>query len=440
MARRKSMDKGIVYILIAIFCLVIFFIGFNILKSSGHGAKDIDYNEYEVINVFSENQDIKVNTTNNFLENHDDSDIISDNFFLRTILESHSYMKQFYELQNGNINDLKFLFDKTYQIINPKSYIKSHLPAIFNLVDEVSSNEYQLTQGNLDIIDNDKEIEVCNQISTPLLDELKDASEISSDDKSSVQIMEDIIFVDPYEESNSDSQITKQTGLDFTRISEVVEIPKAFAINKNKPYILIYHTHTTESYLPITEDNYHSTKREYSVLKIGDIISEQLIKKGHNVKHVNTYHDLPSYGESYYRSLSTIKDELSQQNNIKVLIDIHRDGIPSNASYINKAKSESKVNINGKEVATFKFVIGPENANKEELIKFAKYIKIVSDQMYPGLCKAIIIKPYGRYNQFLSNYSTLLEIGSNLNTIDEAKESAVLIAQVLDESIKRLIK
>ena len=38
-----------------------------------------------------------------------------------------------------------------------------------------------------------------------------------------------------------------------------------------------------------------------------------------------------------------------------------------------------------------------------------------------------MIKPVGKYNQFLSDYSALIEVGSNLNTMEEAKETARII-------------
>ena len=94
--------------------------------------------------------------------------------------------------------------------------------------------------------------------------------------------------------------------------------------------------------------------------------------------------------------------------------------------------------IDGKDVATFSIVIGPDSPNVDEVLKFAKYIKSVSDTLYPGLCKGIIIKPSGKFNQFVSNYYALIEIGSNLNTIEEAQESAKLVGKILSVVIDKV--
>jgi stage II sporulation protein P len=130
---------------------------------------------------------------------------------------------------------------------------------------------------------------------------------------------------------------------------------------------------------------------------------------------------------------------LKEEPNLKVVFDVHRDGVSEDASYIDKAKSEAKVKVNGEDVATFSLVIGPDSPNVKEVTEFAKYIKNVSDKMYPGLCKGIIIKPTGRFNQFVTNYYALIEVGSNLNTIDEAKASSKLIAKIIGVVMSNII-
>ena len=103
-----------------------------------------------------------------------------------------------------------------------------------------------------------------------------------------------------------------------------------------------------------------------------------------------------------------------------------------------KLRDSAKIKVNGKDVAKFFFVVGPDNPNKEELLKFTRYIRDEANKMYPGICTGITIKPYGKYNQYLTDYSALIEVGSNLNTMDEAKESSKLIAEILDKVINDL--
>lgn len=223
---------------------------------------------------------------------------------------------------------------------------------------------------------------------------------------------------------------------DSDGVNMVENIPEPFMINRmkvdeEKPYILLYHTHATESYIPARENNFHVSDKRYNVLGLGEVIATVLEAGGHRVDHVHTYHDLPSYNKSYSRSLNTINKKRDESNNLKILLDIHRDGINEDSPNLSTVRNKSKIDIDGKEVATFSLVVGPDSDNKDQVLSFAKYIKAVSDTLYPGLCTGILIKPTGKYNQYLSDYSALVEIGYNINTIEEASESAKLIGEIL---------
>ena len=113
------------------------------------------------------------------------------------------------------------------------------------------------------------------------------------------------------------------------------------------------------------------------------------------------------------------------------MLDIHRDAVLDTNPNIESIKAKSKIDIGGKSVATFSLVVGPDSPNKEQVLSFAKYVKAVSDALYPGLCKGITIKPAGKYNQHLSDYSALIEVGYHINTLEEANEGAKLVGEVL---------
>lgn len=232
---------------------------------------------------------------------------------------------------------------------------------------------------------------------------------------------------------------------DSDGFQSIENIPEPLMISKikidnDKPYILMYHTHATESYLLSKEDNYRNPDKKYNVMGIGSIISTVLEANGHKVDHVETYHDLPSYNQSYSRSLNTINKKREESSNLKILLDIHRDAVVENTSNIENIKAKSKIDINGKSVATFSLVVGPDSANKEAVLSFAKYIKAVSDVLYPKLCTGILIKPKGRYNQYLSDYSALIEVGYNFNTMEEANEGAKLVGEILTIVINSIIE
>ncbi|WP_416197736.1 MAG: Stage II sporulation protein P [Sporanaerobacter sp.] len=387
------------YVLFALFCVFIFFLGSTVVMKYFKDDLNPISDYEESVEVFSFEKPERI----------DKSEIL-----LKIISVSNSSMSAFlkgereidtglYELIRKNLSDA----------LNIDIYIKAQFPALFTLID--AKNSIQIPKG--------KDIEV------------------SKDDNLDVQQLEDLIFVEDLMESE-EGEFLKENEIKSENINlegiPVAQNIKKLEVNKEKPYVLIYHTHGTEAYLPVVENTCHTIEKKYNVLTIGDIISESLENAGHGVLHVTTYHDSPSYNGSYTRSLNTIKNVMGNDSNLKVVFDIHRDGIPENASYKSKAVKQSKIVIDEKDVATFSIVIGPDSPNVDEVLKFAKYIKVVSDTLYPGLCKGIIIKPSGKFNQFVSDYYALIEIGSNFNTIEEAQESAKLVGKILSVVIDKL--
>jgi stage II sporulation protein P len=255
-------------------------------------------------------------------------------------------------------------------------------------------------------------------------------------------IVEDFIIIDRLEEYEDLIIINDSEGnISVENIPKPLNL-KPLKIQKDKPYILLYHTHGTEAYMLGESTQHHTTDRRHNVTTIGERMAQVLEEKGHKVEHVTTYHDIPSYNKSYSRSLNTVTQKLEQNSNLKILLDIHRDGYDSEDPMVIKNMkqllSKTKVQINGKDAATFYFVIGPDSPNKDEVLNFAKYFKAVSDAIYPDLCTGILLKPTGKYNQFLSDYSALIELGSNLNTMDEAMETAKLVAEILSLVIENI--
>lgn len=102
---------------------------------------------------------------------------------------------------------------------------------------------------------------------------------------------------------------------------------------KNNKDLIIFHTHTCESYTKtqdseyIETGNYRTTDLEKSVVRVGGELSNNLAAKGYNVIHDKTYHDYPAYTGSYSRSLSTVKNLLSVYNTVDAVFDIHRDAL-----------------------------------------------------------------------------------------------------------------
>jgi len=221
---------------------------------------------------------------------------------------------------------------------------------------------------------------------------------------------------------------------------EAVGMPGRVAIDNKSPLILIYHTHSTESYMPNTAGNYHTLSEKYNVISVGNVLAKELQDKyKYRVVHDKTKHDKESYAYSYANSLVTVKNNISKYKSLKIVLDLHRDAFDVKNEAAKKAKkAEYTAAINNKNAARIMLVIAKGNPNYAELEKFAVYIKKKMDRLYPGLFLKIDVKSRGKYNQYFSNHSMLVEVGCMLNTTEEAQYSGELFARVLGEVLNDL--
>lgn len=207
-------------------------------------------------------------------------------------------------------------------------------------------------------------------------------------------------------------------------------------LNINKNNILIFHTHTCESYTPTEQYNYQQTGNfrttdlNFSVARVGDELANYLMGYGFNVVHDKTYHDYPAYTGSYTRSKATVEGIL-QSNPTDIIIDLHRDAIGSKSNY------DPSVKIGDDVAAQLMFVIGTNGGglyhpNWQTNLKFAIELQQKANEMYPGLFKTMIVRN-SRYNQHLGKAATIIEVGSTGNTLEQCMNSMKYLSKVLDE-------
>ncbi len=114
-------------------------------------------------------------------------------------------------------------------------------------------------------------------------------------------------------------------------------------VTKENPRILLYHSHAGETYSDSSEGNYHSkTNKEKSVLSVGNLITEELDKRGWGVVHNTTYNDYPEFNKSYQKSLETIQSMINKYKTIDIAVDLHRDGRTLIDTNTNKVIPEAK--------------------------------------------------------------------------------------------------
>ena len=239
-------------------------------------------------------------------------------------------------------------------------------------------------------------------------------------------------------------------GLKFTdlniNLKDFVDAKLNLKIEKNStPQVLILHTHATESYILHGENYYtendtsRNTNNAYNMVALGKIISDRLNAAGIVTLHDTTQHDNPSYSESYSRSANTICDYLEKYPSIKIVIDLHRDALSENDTDKVKVTTE----IHGKKAAQVMLVMGSQSGNVsnfpnwKENLKLATRLQQTLETMYPSLARSIHFMSKN-YNQSLTNGSMLIEIGTDGNTLSEAKYSAELLSDDLINMINTL--
>ena len=206
-------------------------------------------------------------------------------------------------------------------------------------------------------------------------------------------------------------------------------------VNKNK--VVIYHTHTCESYTPTEQyqytasGNFRTIDLNYSVSRVGDELEKWLSTYGCTVIHDRTYHDYPAYNGSYSRSLVTAQNVLSTNQDADIVIDLHRDAI-ADETY------GPRVKIGDEYVSQLMFVIGTDGANSAHTnwlqnLKFAIKVQQKANELYPGLFKPIILRN-SEYNQHVAKAACIIEVGSTGNTLEESMGAMKYLARILEET------
>lgn len=221
--------------------------------------------------------------------------------------------------------------------------------------------------------------------------------------------------------------------------------PSYGEITKKEPYILIYHTHTTEGYELLDmgwySDDYNSrTKdRAKNMVRVGEALAEALKEAGYKVIHDKTVYDT-TYSGAYERSRKAIEKHLKENPSIVMTLDVHRDAI----HYDGKVKSKPTAVINGKKAAQVMIITGCEGSGVENFpewkknLVFSVHLQNSVEERCEGLMRPIFFS-HRKYNMDITPCSLLLEFGTDANTLEEAVYSGTLIGKsigaMLDDAI-----
>lgn len=249
------------------------------------------------------------------------------------------------------------------------------------------------------------------------------------------EVIPDNTVSNRYTDAYGSVQIRNESNKELTK-----EILRPDIQLDNTKDVLIFHTHTCESYTQSEQyyyeptGNFRTTDLNFSVSRVGEELQKYLSNYGYNVNHNKTYHDYPAYTGSYNRSLITVKNDLEIKPETEIVFDLHRDAIGSNPNYAPTVK------IGDEYAAQIMFVVGTDGGglthpNWQQNLKFAIKIQEKANEMYPGLFKPIILRN-SRYNQHVSKAATIIEVGATGNTLEQCLTSMKYLSKVISESIK----
>lgn len=238
--------------------------------------------------------------------------------------------------------------------------------------------------------------------------------------------------------------VTDSHGIDIQAVlSENFTFP---ADDISKPLVLIYHTHSTESYMYAFSGKFSSESptrndnNSLNMIRVGEEITKILKSRGIGVIHDKTVYDT-SYTGAYARSREGVEKILSENPSVIIALDIHRDAI-----YFSDTKRiKPTVTVNGEKAAQMMIITGCQDGNVTDFpdwetnLNFAINLQKRANDKYENLMKPVFFC-MRKYNMDLTPYSLLIEIGTDVNTLSEAAYSARLLGDVLSDMIKDCVK
>ena len=234
-------------------------------------------------------------------------------------------------------------------------------------------------------------------------------------------------------DSNTETNAGQISGTRF--LEEDMSIKQDSSV----PQILIYHTHSQETFSDSREG-----ETEDTIVGVGNYLTELLEKNyGYKVIHVTDAFDIMGgeldRSKAYDYARSSIEKVLEENPTVEVVIDLHRDGVPDDRHLVTE--------INGKQTAQILFYNGLSytvnqgavsylpNPYIEDNLAFSFQLEYQAAQYYPQFYRGIYLAGL-RYNLHLRPRALLLEAGAQTNTVEEVRNAMEPFADILNRVLK----
>lgn len=231
--------------------------------------------------------------------------------------------------------------------------------------------------------------------------------------------------------------VDSTTTIDGNRLNveQMLAMDMTLTHGAETPQILIYHTHSQEGYADSVSGDPNT-----SVVAVGEYLAQILREQyGYHVIHNLGGYDVENRDNAYTVAAPALEQILAENPSIEVMIDLHRDGVPGTQKNI--------ANINGMETAKIMFFNGLShttaqgdiaylaNPNLTGNLGFSFRMQLAAAEYYPDFTKKIYLKGY-RYNMHFLPKSTLVEVGNQNNTFQEAKNAMIPLADILNKVLQ----
>ncbi len=186
--------------------------------------------------------------------------------------------------------------------------------------------------------------------------------------------------------------------------------------------VYIYNTHQSEEY-----------EGGETVMDAAAVLGNELEERGIHVvlETANFAEYLKAkgldYNASYEASRNFMNDALVNYGGFDLIIDLHRDAIPREVSYLK---------ANGKTYAKMMPVIGGLSKNADVIKKNSSTLSDIIDSKVHGIMRSTMVRE-AYYNQSVSDRMMLIECGGDVNPFNEVKNSMEILADGIYDYLMR---
>lgn len=225
--------------------------------------------------------------------------------------------------------------------------------------------------------------------------------------------------------------------------AELLEDPDVHMKLDGSVEVLIYHTHTSEAYAASAPGFYYTDSptrtqnQDASVVAAGEELRKSLEAQGIGVVHDKTVNDTVFNG-SYDRSWEVIQNNLAKYPGIQVTIDLHRDSMTTEAGVKYKPTAE----VGGRKAAQAMLLAGCDADGSwgdfpdwRQNLRLMLRVQQKAQALYPGLMRPLSFSN-SKYNMNATHGSILVEVGTEVNTVAEARYTGQLVGEILGETLK----